>query len=100
MKPELRLDRSFVLMRQLGCVLTVVPTLLAAQAPFPSDSAAATITAEDLIQRVALIAADSMMGRGNPSPGLERTAQYVAAEFRRGGLRPGGAGSTARRPAG
>jgi hypothetical protein len=96
MKPELRLDRSFVLMRLMGCVLTLVPTLLAAQAPFPSDSAAATITADDLLQRVALIAADSMMGRGNPSPGLERTAQYVAAEFRRGGLRPGGEGGTYR----
>jgi hypothetical protein len=96
MKPELRLDRSFVLMRLLGCFLTLVPTLLTAQAPPPSETAAATITAADLMQRVALIAADSMMGRGNPSPGLERTAEYVAAEFRRAGLRPGGEGGTYR----
>ena len=93
MKPELRLDRSFVLMR-LWCFLTLIPTLLAAQAPSPAERAAATITADDIMQRVALIAADSMMGRGNPSPGLERTALYVAAEFRRGGLLPGGEGGT------
>lgn len=58
MKLELGLDRSFVLMRLLRGGLTLVPTLLAAQA-------------------------------------FRRTA-----EFHRGGLRPDGTGSTARRPAG
>ena len=53
-------------------------------------SAAETITEDDIMRRVALIAADSMMGRGNPSRGLELTADYVAAEFRRLGLQPGG----------
>ncbi len=48
------------------------------------------------MRRVGLIAADSMMGRANPSPGLARTAQYVESEFRRYGLRPGGDGGTYR----
>lgn len=48
------------------------------------------------MRRVGLIAADSMMGRANPSPGLERTAGYVESEFRRYGLRPGGEGGTYR----
>jgi hypothetical protein len=78
-------------MRLLGYFIAVVPTLLAAQAPSRTGrDAAETITASDFMRRVSLIAADSMMGRGNPSPGLERTANYVAAEFRRGGLRPAG----------
>jgi hypothetical protein len=42
------------------------------------------------MRRVAIIADDSMLGRGNPSRGLELTAEYVASEFRRAGLRPAG----------
>lgn len=42
------------------------------------------------MRRVGIIAADSMMGRDTPSSGLERTAEYVASEFRRAGLRPAG----------
>ena len=42
------------------------------------------------MRRVTIIAADSMLGRGTPSGGLERTAEYVASEFHRAGLRPAG----------
>jgi peptidase M28-like protein len=50
----------------------------------------ATITAEDVRQRIYRIADDSMRGRATPSPELEKMAAYVAAEFRRFGLRPAG----------
>lgn len=53
-------------------------------------AAAETITQEDLIRRIDLLAADSMMGRATPSRGLELAAAYVSAEFRRAGLRPAG----------
>jgi hypothetical protein len=53
-------------------------------------SAAATITADDVRRRVVIIADDSMLGRDTPSRGLELTAQYVADEFQRVGLKPGG----------
>lgn len=52
--------------------------------------AVATITPLDVMRRVAIIADDSMMGRDTPSRGLELTAEYVASEFRRAGLRPAG----------
>jgi hypothetical protein len=65
------------------------PAVLAAQTPARSR-AAESITPQDVMRRVAIIADDSMMGRGNPSRGLELTAAYVAAEFQRGGLRPAG----------
>jgi Zn-dependent M28 family amino/carboxypeptidase len=52
--------------------------------------AASTITAADVAHRIGVIADDSMMGRDTPSRGLELTAEYVAAQFRRFGLRPGG----------
>ncbi|HET8622417.1 MAG TPA: M28 family peptidase [Gemmatimonadales bacterium] len=55
-----------------------------------SASAALTITADDVRRRVGVIADDSMMGRDTPSRGLDLTAQYVADEFQRLGLMPGG----------
>jgi hypothetical protein len=64
---------------------------LAAQAPNRSlEQAAATITESDVMRRVGIIAHDSMMGRDTPSKGLDMTAQYVADEFKRFGLKPGG----------
>ena len=65
---------------------------LAAQAAEPAGpaDAAATITASDVARRIGILAHDSMLGRDTPSRGLELTAQYVADQFRRFGLRPGG----------
>ena len=51
---------------------------------------AATITALDVARRVGVIADDSMMGRDTPSRGLDLTARYIAEEFRKFGLKPGG----------
>ena len=60
----------------------------------PSGHAAATITAADVARRVGIIAHDSMQGRDTPSRGLELTARYVADQFRRFGLKPGGDGGS------
>lgn len=78
----------------------VAPAALAAQAPRPSalpaavERAAQSITLDDVRRRVHVLADDSMKGRDTPSPELEQTAAYVAAEFRRFGLRPGGDSGT------
>jgi Zn-dependent M28 family amino/carboxypeptidase len=74
--------------------LTILASPLAAQNPGPLVRAAATITAADVMHRVSLVADDSMLGRDTPSRGLELTAEYVASEFRRAGLRPAGDGDT------
>jgi hypothetical protein len=76
-------------MRSLWLFLTLPGLPLAAQTAHLSR-AAATITEGDVMRRVGAIAADSMLGRATPSPGLERTAGYVASEFRRAGLQPAG----------
>lgn len=63
----------------------------------PDDAlreAAATITAGDMLDRIAFLASDEMGGRATPSPGLERAAEYLAGEFGRLGLEPGGDGGT------
>ncbi|MDH3457796.1 MAG: M20/M25/M40 family metallo-hydrolase [Gemmatimonadota bacterium] len=79
-------------MRAALLILTAatVPAVLVAQAPEASARAVASITPADVAQRVGIIAHDSMGGRNTPSPGLEKTAQYIAAEFQRFGLVPGG----------
>jgi Zn-dependent M28 family amino/carboxypeptidase len=46
---------------------------------------------EALIKRhIDVIADDSMLGRNTPSRGLDLTAAYIAAQFKRLGLKPGG----------
>ena len=52
------------------------------------DAAARTITEADYV-RDRRIAHDSMQGRDTPSPGLDKTAAWIASEFRRFGLRGG-----------
>ena len=82
---------------EVALALACLAPPLAAQAPEPvraGSDAAATITASDVARRVGMLAHDSMMGRGTPSRGLELTAKYVADEFRRFGLRPGGDNGT------
>ncbi|HEX6435423.1 MAG TPA: M28 family peptidase, partial [Gemmatimonadales bacterium] len=68
----------------------LLPSLLSAQAGTRSAAAVKTITPRDIMERIAAVAHDSMLGRNNPSRGLEQTARYVASEFRRLGLRPAG----------
>jgi hypothetical protein len=52
-------------------------------------AAAAQIDVNDLRLRLGIIADDSMRGRATPSPGLQKTAEYVASQFDSFGLRPG-----------
>src|SRR5437868_15261252 len=75
-----------------GLVLLAGPA--AAQTAGSNGTAAASITAADVAHRIGIIADDSMMGRDTPIPGLEATAKYVAEQFRRFGLRPGGVNGT------
>ena len=88
-------------MRQTAVPLALLcslPLLLApvaaAQAPKPLEAAAETITEQDVIRHIRVIADDSMLGRDTPSRGLELTAQYVADRFKALGLTPGGENGT------
>src|SRR5688572_33346660 len=81
------------------CVLNVAltaivaaPSIACAQKPLARGEGVIT---EALIRRhVNVIADDSMLGRNTPSRGLELTAAYVAAQFKRLGLKPGGDSGT------
>lgn len=67
------------------------------QAPTSSPAvrrALESITPADVKRRIEIIADDSMAGRDTPSRGLDATARYIASEFRRFGLTPGGDSGT------
>ena len=53
-----------------------------------------TITAEDIRNRIAYLASDALRGRDTPSPGLDTAAAWIAREFERLGLEPGGENNT------
>jgi hypothetical protein len=75
-------------------LLLSLPAVAAAQniraAVGSTTNAVGSITPADVARRVQVIAHDSMGGRDTPSPGLDKTAAYVASEFRRFGLKAGG----------
>ena len=75
-------------MRILVLVALLAPVSTAAQQP-GVEEAVRTITADDYAWRVGVIAHDSMGGRDTPSEGLDKTAEWIASEFRRMGLRGG-----------
>ena len=60
------------------------------QSPTSLQRAAQTISPDDIRRRINIIADDSMKGRDTPSPELDKVAAYIAGEYRRLGLKPGG----------
>lgn len=54
----------------------------------PVGEVLATITADDLRERVGMLAHDSLRGRGTPSPGFQAAASWIAASFAEIGLDP------------
>lgn len=74
-------------------LLLLVPALLggAEFAVTPDVQAALDrISADSLKGHVSFLASDLLEGRNTPSMGLDIAAEYIAAQFRRAGLEPGG----------
>ena len=89
-----RVPLCVLLMAALAsCADTAEPSS-ASLAPESVGDAAGTITADDYLRRLNVIAHDSMMGRDTPSPGLDATANWIAAEFEHMGVAPAGENGT------
>lgn len=71
-------------------LVALLPALLGAQKPKDIKKAAALITPKAVLQRISVIADDSMGGRNTPSAGLEKVAIYLADNYRKWGLLPAG----------
>ncbi|HSR42724.1 MAG TPA: M28 family peptidase, partial [Longimicrobiales bacterium] len=74
----------------LAVTAATVAPMACAEGGRTVDEAAESINEADYLRKVAIISADSMMGRDTPSEGLEMTADWIASEFERYGLEPGG----------
>jgi Zn-dependent M28 family amino/carboxypeptidase len=73
----------------LAAAVAAVPLLSLAA---PVDPAAAPllerISANSMRGNLSFLASDALEGRGTPSRGLDISAEYIAAQFRRAGLEP------------
>src|SRR6476469_515123 len=56
--------------------------------PAAEQAAIDRISADSLRGNLSFLASDALEGRGTPSRGLDIAAEYIAAQFRRGGLEP------------
>ena len=79
---------------RLALLLAVLSGPAAAQRQQPAARGATSITMADVQRRIGIIADDSMLGRATPSRQLDAVAAYVAGEFQRFGLKPGGDSGT------
>jgi hypothetical protein len=70
--------------------VALLATVAAAQTEPTVQQISSRLTANGLKADVSFLASDQLQGRGTPSPGLDIAAEYIAAEFRRAGLEPGG----------
>ncbi|MBC7894330.1 MAG: M28 family peptidase [Cytophagaceae bacterium] len=81
---------TFRTLARLAPLLGLVVAMPAAAQDDGGARGAASITEADVARRIGIIAHDSMGGRSTPSRGLDLTASWIAAEFARLGLKPGG----------
>lgn len=79
-----------------GCAGSAPLNPVPGAAPYERElaRAATSITAASALERIGVIAHDSMGGRNTPSAGLEKTAEYFASKYREWGVQPGGDNGT------
>ena len=82
-------------MKRLLAGLATAGAMIAGAASAGDSSGRGTsIDGARFLAHVRYLASDDLEGRGNGSSGLERAADYIAREFARAGLKPGGAEGT------
>jgi hypothetical protein len=79
----------------LSTILLTAAAALISPSPFPAGLASAVppaqparINAVQYLEHVKVLASDEIGGRGNGTDGLDRAAEYIAAQFRSAGLLP------------
>ncbi|SDL64271.1 Zn-dependent amino-or carboxypeptidase, M28 family [Catalinimonas alkaloidigena] len=73
----------------LACGSACTPTETTSDTETPLDSALTSITHDDLMRHLRVLASDSFEGRGVATPAETLTVDYLTNQFRQLGLKPG-----------
>ena len=73
----------------LVLTLSLIITGWTMDVPSPTDSAS-----DEILRHVRYLASDELMGRGVDTPGIDLARDYIAREFKKYGLLPGGENGT------
>lgn len=76
-----------------GLCFALLWTIVGGANELPTTGQAASAL-DEITRHVRTLAADEMMGRGVGTPGIDLARDYIAAEFKRSGLLPGGNGKS------
>src|SRR5688572_6998715 len=94
MSRSIRLYKVEIPVKTTAIVLALLALALVQDAPkdpapgtLTVEQAEETLTPAEVRQHIGHLSADDMKGRDTPSPELEKTAAYVAAEFKRLGFK-------------
>src|SRR5688572_11863799 len=68
----------------------ICAALLLIVASGPTHAVTPEILPNSILEHIKFLASDELKGRANGTEGLERAADYIAAEFQEAGLRPAG----------
>jgi hypothetical protein len=79
-----------ILLRSVLLAVAVTAMATGAEIPAGARSVLGRISADSMRGHTSFLASDLLQGRATPSPGLDLAAEYIAAQFRRAGLEPGG----------
>lgn len=74
----------------LATVVSIVASLGAAVAVERHSRNESLFSAQQYLDHVSYLASDELEGRGTGQPGIDRAAEYIAAEFSRLGVNPAG----------
>jgi hypothetical protein len=74
-------------------ILLTVPVLMAAERAAPAPTGHAASEAR-LRRDITFLASDECEGRGPGTQGINKAADYIAAQFKQAGLKPGGEGGS------
>jgi hypothetical protein len=83
-----------IVTRTAAASLLIPFYLVSGQSSGDLRKAADLITPAKVLERIGVIAHDSMRGRNTPSAGLDKTAAYFAGLYQRWGLKPAGENGT------
>lgn len=75
-------------------VANTIVALLVAALGLSAGAATPEINPAALIEHIRFLASDDLKGRASGTPELERAGDYIAAQFREAGLKPGGPGES------